>query len=112
MGEAQQWFLTVGSLAGAITTIIALAKLVISPVRLQLTENKKDNQAIKNGLNVLLRRELQSECETAIENGHICSDQVSEITDIYEAYHALGGNGSGTAIYNKAMRIDSRRKDN
>lgn len=111
MLDSGQLLLAIGSLAGAVTTIIALIKLIMTPISRQLKENSKDNKAIKTGLHVILRRDLQYECQKAIENQTVSNDEVKEITDIYEAYHNLGGNGSGTAIYNRVMRLGDNRSD-
>lgn len=78
-------------------------------------DNKRDaeNAAMKQAMLAILHDRLYNECTYYLTQGYIPIDKAEEIMNnvklIYEAYHTLGGNGTGTEIYNrfKALPIKS-----
>ncbi|MDL2324071.1 hypothetical protein LJC61_02815 [Ruminococcaceae bacterium OttesenSCG-928-A16] len=44
-----------------------------------------------------------------IKQGWISVDDMRNVRNIYESYHALGGNGHGTALYNDLDELPSYR---
>ena len=61
--------------------------------------------ALKEGLLAILHDRLFQLCSHYLELGYIPVSESEKILDnanvIYEAYHNLGGNGTGTDIYEK-----------
>lgn len=56
-------------------------------------QNKhKGNKAMM----ILMRRELRELHEKHMAAGSISSEELGEFQEIYEVYHELGGNGTGT----------------
>ena len=37
-------------------------------------------------------------------------DELKEIEYIYNAYHSLGGNGTGTEIYNRVKKLEIKEE--
>ena len=67
---------------------------------------KQDEQdAIKIGMIAMLHDRLFDICNKYLELGYIPVDEAEEVLDraklLYEAYHGLGGNGTGTRIYER-----------
>lgn len=59
----------------------------------------KDNAS--KALALLLRREMNELYQNLREKDEISRDEFNEFEELYNVYHFLGGNGSGTQMYNK-----------
>lgn len=56
-----------------------------------------ENQALKDGMKSLLRRQILIDCEAAQKRGWCDSTSKGTIQIMYDAYHGLGGNDVVTA---------------
>ena len=56
-------------------------------------QREEENKAIKDGMKSLLRRQILIDCENAQGAGHCGARRKETINEMYNAYHALGGNG-------------------
>ena len=61
-------------------------------------EEERD-RAVEAGLRTLLRAELLDVHAKCAPQGHAPLAVMEEVERIYQAYHSLGGNGTGTKIY-------------
>ena len=61
--------------------------------------------AIKEGLLAILHDRLYQACTYYITLGYIDTVGLKNIEYIYKAYHPLGGNGTGTELYNRAKAL-------
>ena len=62
----------------------------------------KTLDAMKEANLALLHDRLYQGCKHYIAQGHIDVDSLKNIEYLYRAYHALGGNGTGTELYTGA----------
>ena len=69
---------------------------------------KEENKAIKEGLLAILHDRLYQACTHYIAMGYIDVAGLKNIEYLYKSYHALGGNGTGTELYNKAKALPIR----
>lgn len=87
--------------------IAAASASVVAPVVTYLLTRRKGHDesldAIKQGMRALLWRELMSIYRQAVANGGLTVDERNHLQDVYSAYHAIGGNGTGTRLYEDAM---------
>lgn len=76
-------------------------------------ERKTEQEALKSGLLAILHDRLFSICNQYLAMDYIPVEKSEEILDnakiIYDAYHSLGGNGTGTAIYEKFIKLQVRK---
>lgn len=70
-----------------------------------LQKKFSDKSATTEALKVLLRKELRELYNEANSRGFVTTDELDEYTKLYEAYHSLGGNGTGTILYNAFSRL-------
>ena len=74
-----------------------------------------EQEAIKTGMIAILHDRLFQLCNYYLELGYIPLDKAEEILDnlkiLYDAYHALGGNGTGTDIYNRTKKLPLRKEN-
>jgi hypothetical protein len=89
-------------LFGIITGLFAF---VIKKLSARVKKEHELNEAIVIGLQALLRTQLTEICEKYTKAKY-CPIHVKEnVDDLYKAYHAIGGNGAGTAAYNHVMAL-------
>ena len=77
----------------------------IDTVDKKVTKVSKDLDEVKDGTMNSLRQSLVRDCENCIANGEITSDQLQMISDAYESYKNLGGNGYITLLVEKATKL-------
>ena len=51
------------------------------------------------------RDRLYAECSRCLTQGSIDTDGLRNLEYLYRSYHALGGNGTGTELYNRAKAL-------
>lgn len=73
----------------------------------QLTKERAEAQALRDGMRSLLKRQIEMDCEAAIKDGWCSSTKKNTITDMYQSYHALGGNSGTTSIYDQMMGLSN-----
>lgn len=67
-----------------------------------------EDAAIKEGQLALLHDRIYQECTSCIATESITVSQMRNLEYLYRAYHALGGNGTGTELYNRAKALEIR----
>jgi len=104
--DAQQIILSAGAMAAAVSGVVTLLSRAVDPARKHIKAKQADDMAIKEGIKVLLWFRLDKDCYQVIERGYVTRDEFDRISDEYSAYHALGGNGTGTALYKQVCALD------
>lgn len=70
-----------------------------------LKQQKKDKDANSKGTMLLLRVQLIEYHDKYMKIGEIPSYAYDNFVEMYNAYHALGGNGMVTKMYNEIQKI-------
>lgn len=74
-----------------------------------------ENMAMKQAMLAILHDRLYNECTYYLTLGCIPIDKAEEIMNnvklMYEAYHTLGGNGTGTNIYERFCRLPLKTEE-
>lgn len=68
-------------------------------------EKDKKTEAAFKGIQALLHHQLYQDCQRLLEEKCVTPTELCDIEKIYESYHALGGNGTGTALYNRILSL-------
>ena len=63
------------------------------------------NKAMREGVRSLLRAEIIRAYEKYTERGYCPIYAREPLTRVYEAYHGMGGNGTGTDFYKKTIAL-------
>lgn len=83
---------------------VVLAALAASLMRLY-----KVMDAMQEGTRTMLRSRLVDLHERYVVSGRGCPDWVKrEATQVYDAYHGMGGNGTGTHYYEEIISAPIR----
>lgn len=70
-----------------------------------MDEQNKKISYLMCGMLALISNDLYDRCEQALAIGEITINDLEKIKRLYEPYHALGGNGTGTKLYNDVLRL-------
>ena len=94
------------SLGWVVTTVLAAALAYLSAKARYL---RSSDAAMRSGMRSILRRELKiMHRQHVVKGTPISIDDKDEATEIYTAYHDLGGNGTGTHMYEELMDLPIR----
>lgn len=83
------------------TTVGVVVTAVIAHFKL----GKQKHKAVENGVQSLLRAEIIRQNEKWVERGYCPVYAKDAVRREYEAYHALGGNGVITDLYNDILEL-------
>lgn len=76
-----------------------------------LKKQKKDRDANSNGTMMLLRVQLIDYHDKYMAKGEIPSYAYENFCEMYEAYHALGGNSMVTKMYDEIQDLHLKQKE-
>lgn len=76
-----------------------------------LKQQKKDRDANSKGTMLLLRVQLIEYHDKYMKLGEIPSYAYENFVEMYNAYHALGGNGMATKMYEEIKEIRLKNGD-
>jgi len=83
--------------------VVAVVTPIISAITGYVTfmiKNKKQGETLETkGMVILLRRELREQYQALTAKQSITIEDLEEFDEVYEIYHELGGNGTGTKMY-------------
>ena len=71
----------------------------------QLMKKYKEQEALREGLVAILHDRLCQSCLYFISVNEIGLTELQNIERMYEAYHNLGGNGTGTELYERVLEL-------
>ena len=74
-------------------------------------QDAEEIKALKNGMRSILRRQIIADCEAAQKEEYCDTTTKDTIKDMYDSYHALGGNGVVSALVTQTMILPSVRKE-
>lgn len=86
--------------------IVALLALGYKKIWKRVSNIKKENKGIKNGMKALLHNEIMSMGKGLVSEGKCTPEQFEELEYLYKPYHEdLGGNGSAERMYNQVKEL-------
>ncbi len=85
--------------------IIAGLGLYCRHLSATVKRERMEQKALRDGMRSLLRRQSILDCESAMRDGFCPAAVKDTIDDMYNAYHALGGNGVVTRLTTQMMDL-------
>ena len=64
-----------------------------------------DINLMKNAMLAMLHDSLYQSCRFYLSKGKIDEDGYTNLKTLYSSYHGLGGNGTGTELYNRTSKL-------
>lgn len=92
------------SLLGVPSLIGAIGVAIINHIKMKHSSNK----LIKDGVLAILHNKIYTLGKQYIAQEHISVEALDDFKHLYNAYHALGGNGTGTEIHERVMALPIR----
>lgn len=89
-------------LFGAIISVIGV---LVTSIRKRMAKQKCEQDAIKEGLLALLHDKIYNYCQSYLDRGYITVEEMRNLEFLYDSYKALGGNGTGQEIYERAKQL-------
>ena len=89
-------------------TYIIVLPIFLGYIVWLLQQQKKDRDANSKGTMLLLRVQLIEYHDKYVRLGDIPSYAFDNFVEMYNAYHALGGNGMVTKMYNEIQELHLR----
>jgi hypothetical protein len=83
----------------------------VNYLRKQDKNRKTEQDAIKLGIQALLRDRIIEQYNKWMEKGYIPIYALENVTAMYKEYHALGGNGTITQLYEELLELPHRKED-
>ncbi len=98
---------------GIVGFLIKLYKLVQDSkhkklAKQQMTDSRLDN--LEKAQMATLHNKIYKQCQEHIERGWISLDDFDDLTYLFDAYKALGGNGTGEKIFNKVANLPNKEE--
>ena len=92
------------SLLGIPSLIGAIGVAIFNHIKMKYSSNK----LIKDGVLAILHNKIYTLGKQYIAQEHISVEALDDFEHLYNAYHALGGNGTGTEIHERVMALPIR----
>lgn len=92
-----------GVVGAAVSALVAAVKLTGRKAVERTEKERAADEAMRSGMRALLWRELKDIHEQALDEGGMGTEQRRHLEGVYSAYHGLGGNGTGTRLYEDAL---------
>lgn len=93
------------SLCGIPSLIGAIFVSAVNYVKLKNSSYK----LIKDGVIAILHNKIYTLGKQYIAQEHISVEDLDDFEHLYKAYHALGGNGTGTEIYKRVKELPMKQ---
>ena len=91
--------------------IIAVVAAYCKHIAAQVKKEREEQKALRDGMRSLLRRQIIADCEQAVREGFCETKTKDTIEDMYDSYHALGGNGVVSHLKAQVMNLPTIKED-
>lgn len=92
------------SIAGIPSLMGAVAISIFNYIK----SKSSSNRLIKEGVLAILHNKIYTLGKQYIEQKYISLEDMKDFEYLYDAYHNLGGNGTGTEIYERVKNLSIR----
>ena len=90
--------------------IVSAVGLVVRLLYKQVKGDRQEQLLIKDGLLAILHDRLYQECNRLIAQSWCTVEDMRNLEYMYKSYHSLGGNGTGTELYNRCKKLEIKTK--
>lgn len=95
------------SLMGVPSLIVSIIISIVNYIKAK----NSSQELIKEGVLAILHNKIYTLGKQYIEKGQVSVQEFDDLEHLYKAYHALGGNGTGTAIFNRVKSLPYKVDD-
>lgn len=87
------------------TLVSGGATYVVKRFYSDFKKESEEQKCLKSGMISLLHNELFKNCKEYISHNEITVAELDNLESLYRSYHALGGNGTGTELYERCKKL-------
>lgn len=92
-----------------ISDLLVVIMTAVTTYAVWLLQNYKKNKDLQHeALKLLMKRELRDMHNLCTERKYITVSELEHISEVYEIYHRMGGNGTGTLLYESLKEMEVR----
>ena len=88
-----------------ITIISTFGATVLTALGDAIKHLWSQQHSIRDGMLALMHDRIFTICTDCIDKKYATVEEMRNLTYLYEPYHALGGNGTGTEMYKRVMSL-------
>lgn len=96
------------AIGSIVTAIIAAFTGAIKHLYSKQKSQAARQAAVEEGLQALLHDRIYSSYADCKQKGFASVDDIKNLEYLYRPYHALGGNGTGTEIFERVKKMPDR----
>lgn len=89
----------------AFTLIVSLLSILVKRLYSKFKQEITTQKLLKEGMLAILHDRLYQLCTSHIDNGCITVDELENLEYLYNSYHNLGGNGTGTSLFERCKTL-------
>ena len=89
----------------AFTLVVSTLSLVVKRLYTKFKQEIATQRLLKEGMLAILHDRLYQLCTSHIDNGCITVDELENLEYLYNSYHNLGGNGTGTSLFERCKTL-------
>ena len=99
------------ALISALTaTAVGALTGMVRHIWLHQQEQAKRQQSVEEGLQALLYDRIYRSYTDCIRKEFATADDIRNLENLYRPYHALGGNGTGTELFERVKKMPNQPK--
>lgn len=77
----------------------------------RMKKRVQDDAALRKGVIAMLHDRLYQSCRYYIKKGWVDTEGLENLEYLYKSYHDLGGNGTGTALYERVKDLPYKERE-
>ena len=89
----------------AFTLMVSLLSLFVKRLYSKFKQEINTQRLLKEGMLAILHDRLYQLCTMYINRGSIAVDELENLEYMYKSYHNLGGNGTGTSLFERCKSL-------
>lgn len=94
------------ALTASVSALVgALVAALVSRAGKAASQSAAEASGMQEGMRALLWRELRNIHSDAVQRGGMEVEERRHLENVYSAYHNIGGNGTGTRLYEESMHL-------
>lgn len=87
------------------TVLTGVISYLANRLRCAICSVLKRQQIYESALLAIMYDRLFQACQQHLERGNISTPELKNLEHLYTNYHQLGGNGTGTELYNRCLDL-------
>lgn len=89
----------------AFTLIVSLLSILVKRLYNKFKQEITTQKLLKEGMLAMLHDRIYQLCTVYIDRKSITIDELENLEYLYKSYHNLGGNGTGTSLFERCKTL-------